>query len=215
MSVRRDSPAPRPAPVPPELEDEVDLGRYWASVAARWWLPLAGLVLGAVVGFLVAVVGGATGTKGVPNTLFAITVKAPSPAKAARAANELARIVVQTISDQYVNPKIATLNAQVKADEQELASLDKRLGQEQALLGSLSGAEKLAAIGIIGIAEQRRSVVTQDLLSTRPHPDARRRHEDDRPQQAQLRCRGRLPRAPARRRRRAPLGAPRGPARPP
>src|ERR687887_361937 len=168
MSVRRDSPAPRPAPVPPELEDEVDLGRYWASVAARWWLPLAGLVLGAVVGFLVAVVGGATGTKGVPNTLFAITVKAPSPAKAARAANELARIVVQTISDQYVNPKIATLTAQVKADELELAQLDKRLGEEQALLGQLSGAEKLAAIGIIGIAEQRRSVVTQDLLSTRP-----------------------------------------------
>src|ERR671927_955709 len=233
MSVRRDSPAPRPAPVPPELEDEVDLGRYWASVAARWWLPLVGLVLGAIVGYLVAVGGGSTyraqavvslgtplavgggilpsvqtnatavrqivlaqstrgrvardaglrtgqmtvsatpatgGTtaKGVPNTLFAITVKAPSPRKAAVAANELARIVVRTISDQYVNPKIATLTAQVKADELELAQLDKRLAQEQGLLGSLSAAEKLAAIGIIGIAEQRRSVVTQDLLSTKP-----------------------------------------------
>src|SRR5919205_1781414 len=60
MSVRRDSPAPRPAPPPPELEDEVDLGRYWASVAARWWLPLVGLVLGAVVGYLVALGGGST-----------------------------------------------------------------------------------------------------------------------------------------------------------
>src|SRR5919199_843873 len=233
MSVRRDSPAPRPAPPPPELEDEVDLGRYWASVAARWWLPLLGLVAGAIIGYLIAVGGGSTyraqsvvslgtplavgggilpsvqtnatavrqivlaqstrdrvaraaglrtgqmtvsatpaagGTtaKGVPNTLFAITVKAPSPHKAALAANELARIVVQTISDQYVNPKIATLTAQVKADEAELASLDKRVAEEQALLGSLSGAEKLAAIGIIGIAEQRRSVVTQDLLSTKP-----------------------------------------------
>jgi hypothetical protein len=111
---------------------------------------------------------GGTTAKGVPNTLFAITVKAPSPRKAAIAANELARIVVQTISAQYVNPKIATLTEQVKADEAELASLDKRLSEEQALLGQLSGAEKLAAIGIIGIAEQRRSVVTQDLLSTRP-----------------------------------------------
>ena len=236
MSAQRESPPRRPAPPPPELtDDEIDLGRYWASVAARWWLPLLGLVVGAIIGYLIAVGGGSTyraqavvnlgtplavgggilpsvqtnaaavrqivsahstiqqvarsvglkpgqlggkvsatpvagGTtaKGVPNTLFAITVKAPSPRKAALAANELARIVVQTISDQYVNPKIATLNAQVKADEAELASLDKRLTQEQALLGSLSGAEKLAAIGIIGIAEQRRSVVTQDLLSTRP-----------------------------------------------
>src|SRR5205085_132003 len=145
MSVQRESPPRRPAPPPPDLaDDEIDLGRYWASVAARWWLPLLGLVLGAIVG------------------------KAPSPRKAAVAANELARIVVHTISDQYVNPKIATLTQQVQADEAELASLDKRLTEEQALLGQLSGAEKLAAIGIIGIAEQRRSVVTQDLLSTRP-----------------------------------------------
>jgi hypothetical protein len=233
MSVQRDSSPRRPAPTPPELEDEVDLGRYWASVAARWWLPLLGLVLGAIVGYLVAVGGGSTyrgqavvslgtplavgggilpsvqtnasavrqivaaastrervahsvglrpgqltvsatpvaggtGTKGAPSTLFAITVKAPSPRKAALAANELARIVVQTISAQYVNAKIATLTAQVKADEAELASLDKRLAQEQSLLGSLTPAEKLAAIGIIGIAEQRRSVVTADLLSTKP-----------------------------------------------
>jgi uncharacterized protein involved in exopolysaccharide biosynthesis len=234
MSVQRESPPRRPAPPPPDLaDDEVDLGRYWASVAARWWLPLLGLVLGALVGYLIAVGGGSTyraqavvslgtplavgggilpsvqtnatavrqivlaqstrervardaglrtgqmtvsatpatgGTtaRGVPNTLFAITVKAPSPRKAAIAANGLARIVVRTISDQYVNPKIATLTAQVQADEAELESLDKRVAEEQALLGQLSGAEKLAAIGIIGIAEQRRSVVTQDLLSTRP-----------------------------------------------
>jgi hypothetical protein len=236
MSAQREPPARRPAPPPPELaDDEVDLGRYWASVAARWWLPLLGLVLGAIVGYLIAVGGGSTyrgqavvslgtplavgggilpsvqtntaavrqivaaestidrvaasvglkreqlrghvsatpaagGTtaKGVPNTLFAITVKAPSPRKAAAAANEFARIVVQTISDQYVNPKIATLTQQVQADEAELAALDKRVAEEQALLGQLSGAEKLAAVGIIGIAEQRRSVVTQDLLSTRP-----------------------------------------------
>src|ERR671935_1241464 len=188
MSVQRESPPRRPAPPPHELaDDEVDLGRYSASVAARWWLPLLGLVLGALVGYLIAVGGGSTyraqavvslgtplavgggilpsvqtnaatvrqivlaestrervardaglktsqmtvsatpvagGTaaKGVPNTLFAITVKAPSPRKAALAANELARIVVQTISDQYVNPKIQTLTAEVKSDQEQLAS---------------------------------------------------------------------------------------------
>src|ERR671932_667273 len=61
MSVQRESPPRRPAPPPPDLaDDEVDLGRYWASVAARWWLPLLGLVLGAIVGYLVAVGGGST-----------------------------------------------------------------------------------------------------------------------------------------------------------
>src|SRR5919197_4225628 len=61
MSVQRDSPPRRTAPPPPELaDDEVDLGRYWASVAARWWLPLLGLVLGAIVGYLIALGGGST-----------------------------------------------------------------------------------------------------------------------------------------------------------
>src|SRR5256885_10131982 len=160
MSAQRESTPRRPATPPPELaDDEVDLGRYWASVAARWWLPLLGLVLGAILGYLVAVGGGSTyraqavvslgtplavgggilpsvqtnaaavrqivsaasnvqrvardvglrpgqlagkvsatpvagGTtaKGVPNTPFAITVKAPSPRKAAPAANEPAPI---------------------------------------------------------------------------------------------------------------------------
>ena len=227
----------RPVPPAPELEgeDEVDLGRYWSAIAARWWLPVLGLVAGALIGYLVAVggsqtyraqavvslgtplavgggvlpsvqtnaaavrqivtaestigrvaaavglrpselrgrvsatpVAGGTTARGGQQTLFAITVKAPAPRKAALAANELGRIVVASISDQYVNPKIATLKAQVKADQAELEALNERLAQEQALLGSLSGAEKLAAIGIIGIAEQRRSVVTQDLLSTKP-----------------------------------------------
>src|SRR5437763_9907431 len=156
MSTPREFPR-RPAPPPDMRDNEVDLGRYWASVAARWWLPILGLVLGALVGYLIAVgggstyrgqavvslgtplavgggilpsvqtnasavrqivaaastiqrvarsvqlrpgqltvsatpVGGGAGAKGVQNTLFAITVKAPSPRKAALAANELARI---------------------------------------------------------------------------------------------------------------------------
>jgi uncharacterized protein involved in exopolysaccharide biosynthesis len=234
MSVRETR---RPAPPPPELdgEDEVDLGRYWSAIAARWWLPVLGLVAGALIGYLVAVggsqtyraqavvnlgtpfavgggllpsvqtnasairqivtaestirrvasssglrpsalrghvsatpVAGGTPTRSGQQTIFAITVKGPAPGKAARAANEFARIVVTTLSDRYVDPKVRTLRARVQADKDELASLNQRLAEEQALLRTLTGAEKLAAIGIIGIAEQRRSVVTQDLLATQP-----------------------------------------------
>jgi uncharacterized protein involved in exopolysaccharide biosynthesis len=44
----------------PELdaEQEVDVGRYWRALQARWWLPLAGLVLGALLGYIAAVGGG-------------------------------------------------------------------------------------------------------------------------------------------------------------
>ena len=35
-------------------DDEVDFGRYWAALVARWWLLLAGLLVGALVGYLTA-----------------------------------------------------------------------------------------------------------------------------------------------------------------
>ena len=41
-----------------DAEQEVDLGRYWNAIVARWWLPLAGFVIGAVIGYLVSLGGG-------------------------------------------------------------------------------------------------------------------------------------------------------------
>jgi len=43
----------------PELdaEQEVDLGRYARAVAVRWWLPIAGLVIGAIIGYLISLGG--------------------------------------------------------------------------------------------------------------------------------------------------------------
>ena len=40
-----------------EAEREVDLGRYVDALIARWWLPLLGLVVGIVLGYLLAVGG--------------------------------------------------------------------------------------------------------------------------------------------------------------
>ena len=46
----------RPAP-DLEAEREVDLGRHAAAVAARWWLPLVGLLAGLVVGYALSLGG--------------------------------------------------------------------------------------------------------------------------------------------------------------
>ena len=46
-----------PAPEP-EDEQEVDLASAWGRLQARWWLPVGGLLVGAVVGLALALSGG-------------------------------------------------------------------------------------------------------------------------------------------------------------
>src|SRR3954468_19824971 len=44
------------APIPElDAEQEVDFGRYWRQIKARWWLPVVGLVAGAIIGYAVSV----------------------------------------------------------------------------------------------------------------------------------------------------------------
>src|SRR3954447_7774525 len=40
-----------------DAEREVDLGRYWHTLIQRWWLPVAGLIVWAIVGYLVSIGG--------------------------------------------------------------------------------------------------------------------------------------------------------------
>src|SRR5512134_3131907 len=42
----------------PEDEQEVDLASAWGRLQARWWLPVGGLLIGAVVGLALALSGG-------------------------------------------------------------------------------------------------------------------------------------------------------------
>jgi len=42
----------------PNGEREVDLRSAWTRITARWWLPIAGLVIGAILGVIVSVGGG-------------------------------------------------------------------------------------------------------------------------------------------------------------
>jgi len=40
-----------------DAEQEVDLGRYWSAIVARWWLPVLGFVVGAFIGYLISLGG--------------------------------------------------------------------------------------------------------------------------------------------------------------
>ena len=52
------APAPPARGFDPEAEQEVDFARYVRLLAVRWWLLAAGLVAGAVIGFLISLSGG-------------------------------------------------------------------------------------------------------------------------------------------------------------
>ena len=196
MSVRE---RPRRA-VEPDLdaEQEIDLGRYGRAVAARWWLPLLGLIAGAAIGYALSLGGSAVyvgqavvylgqplGILGgnqvqAPNTnpstartivrsesvlrrvasevrlpvatlregvnatpvqgnvprlgqtpLVQVTVRGPRPARVAAAANELADVVVESLSD-YSASKIETLEEQLAADEAAIDALEAALARRDA-----------------------------------------------------------------------------------
>ena len=42
----------------PEAEQEIDFSRYWRVLASRWWVLVGGLVLGAIIGYAIALGGG-------------------------------------------------------------------------------------------------------------------------------------------------------------
>ena len=51
------TPAPPQRGIDPEAEQEVDFARYVKLLGVRWWLLVAGLVAGAVIGYLVSLGG--------------------------------------------------------------------------------------------------------------------------------------------------------------
>jgi uncharacterized protein involved in exopolysaccharide biosynthesis len=216
-------------PDPPDLdaEQEVDLRSVWDRIAARWWLPALGIVLGLVVGFALALGGGkvyeadtlvAMGQPFSPNggapvqsfltnaravseivrsesalekaahasglrvralhgnvstqvvgasgpgakptgaPLVTITVIAAQPRKAERAADALAKEVIERTSAQYVDTKIKAFNDQLASIQDQLNTLVPRIAQlEQAVNeAGLTALDKLVLVSSLDNAQQRR-----------------------------------------------------------
>jgi uncharacterized protein involved in exopolysaccharide biosynthesis len=98
--------------------------------------------------------------------LVNIVVTGDAPRKTSAAANELARIAVERIS-RYVDAKIDSLREQIAANEQELATIDERVQATQQGLDEpgISTTDKLVLLNLVGLAEQRRTTVQEDLAT--------------------------------------------------
>jgi uncharacterized protein involved in exopolysaccharide biosynthesis len=230
--------------VDPDAEREVDLRSAWDRITARWWLPVGGLFLGAILGVLVSIGSGdvykaealiylgqpftpsgggqiqslqtnpktvseiirseaATkaaaaaadmspgGLRGnVTSTpvvqagqvarnftpLVQIAVRAPTRAKAEKAANSYANTVTTEVVP-FVEQKMRLLKQQIANDEGQLedigARIDAALAQQRAANAdpTLSLAEKLLVStnsnATVNAAESRRGSTVADLTSAR------------------------------------------------
>ena len=221
-----------------EAEQEVDLGRYWWSIVARWWLVVLCVAVGVLVGYLVSLGGGklfqakatvyvgqpltptsnaqvsgiqtnpltisqivksesvvlsvasqvdvppgrlregittravtGTATRVSQSQLVEVVVRGPWRRQSAAAANLLAGIVLEEVS-AYPDAKIALLERQAAAEEEELAALEDAIDRYQAALeggGQLEASEQLVLVSLLADVQQERGRIaaqnTQTALS--------------------------------------------------
>ena len=129
----------------------------------------AGLPAGSLRGHVstqaVAGVAAALGRVG-QTPLVNIVVTGKRPAKIARAANALGRIVADQVSGGYVKTKIKNLQTNIAADKTELDSINTRITSLQAEVqnnNGLSTVERLLFANQIGLAVQEQRQVVSDL----------------------------------------------------
>ena len=217
----------RDTDVDPDAEREVDLRSVWERIATHWWLPLLGALLGAVIGFALALGGGkvyeaetlvAMGQPFSPNggapvqsfltngravaeiirsesalekaargadlpvralrgkvtsaivgasgpgarptgaPLVTIKVVAAQPLKAERAADALAKEVIERTSAQYVDTKIEAFDEQLESIQEQLNTLVPRIrAAEQAVNEpGLNSLDKLVVLSALDNAQARR-----------------------------------------------------------
>jgi uncharacterized protein involved in exopolysaccharide biosynthesis len=144
----------------PDEEREVDLASAWERIKARWWLPVAGLVLGAVVGIALALSGGTVwraetivylGQPFAPQGGGQIQSLATNP----RTVGEIVRSesVLQDVSDETGIP-VSKLRSSIST-------------QELTIPGQLRGINPLMEIAVKGDAGPRQIEAAADVLAQR------------------------------------------------
>ena len=147
------------APVPDD-EQEVDLASAWERIKVRWWLPVGGLVIGAVVGIALALAGGNVyradtivylGQPFAPQGGGQIQSLATNP----RTVSEIIRseTVLRDVSDATGIP-VSQLRSSIST-------------KEIVAPGQIRGINPLVEIGVKGDAEPRRIEEATNALAAR------------------------------------------------
>jgi uncharacterized protein involved in exopolysaccharide biosynthesis len=146
----------RPTPVPDlDAEQEVDLRSVWDRIAARWWLPVLGVVLGLIGGFLLALGGGKVYEA---ETLVAMGQPfSPNGGAPVQAFLTNPRAVSEFIRSESALRK-ATFNQQLDSIQDSLNTLAPRItAAEQAVNEpGLSSLDKLVVFSALDNAQARR-----------------------------------------------------------
>jgi hypothetical protein len=150
----------RHAALGPDEEREVDLASAWERVKARWWLPVGGLVLGAVLGIALALSGGTVwraetivylGQPFAPQGGGQIQSLATNP----RTVGEIVRSesVLQDVSDETGIP-VSKLRSSIST-------------RELTVPGQVRGINPLMEIGVKGDSGRRAVEEAADALAQR------------------------------------------------
>jgi hypothetical protein len=131
----------------PELDDErdVDLHRYWATITTHWWLPLAGLVAGILIGYLISLGGAqvyrakATVYLGQPLSQGGVQVQSQ-----ATNPSTVRQIVTAESTIQAVARKVGMRPGQLRGhiSTQAVSGNISRLGQNPLVAISVTGHER-------------------------------------------------------------------------
>jgi capsular polysaccharide biosynthesis protein len=108
------TPAPPSRGIDPEAEQEVDFARYVRLLGARWWLLAAGLVVGAVIGYLISL--GGTQVYSATATVYLGQPYSPTGGQLVQDPQTNPSAVGQVVQSQSVQNTVANLCAAKAAE---------------------------------------------------------------------------------------------------
>ncbi len=150
----------RPAAPVPDDEQEVDLASAWERIKVRWWLPVGGLVLGAVVGIALALAGG--------NVYRAETIVYLGQPFAPQGGGQIQSLATNPRTVSEIIRSEAVLSDVSDATGIPVSQLRSSISTKEIVApGQIRGINPLIEIGVKGEAEPRRIEEAADALSER------------------------------------------------